>query len=90
MRWRVRLGYPVAVVYLPLASPTPHWIARGAALAGFGLIIRARPPAISAKIANSPPPDHTRVPAIRSILAALSGASDLPSPGIPGGPAVWS
>lgn len=41
MRWRVRLGYPVALVYLVLASPTPHWIATGAALAGFGLIIRA-------------------------------------------------
>ncbi len=41
MRWRVRLGYPVALVYLALASPTPHWIASGAALAGFGLIIRA-------------------------------------------------
>jgi protein-S-isoprenylcysteine O-methyltransferase Ste14 len=41
MRWRVRLGYPVALVYLALASPTPHWIASGAALAGFGLLIRA-------------------------------------------------
>jgi protein-S-isoprenylcysteine O-methyltransferase Ste14 len=41
MRWRVRLGYPIALVYLVLASPTPHWIATGAALAGFGLIVRA-------------------------------------------------
>lgn len=41
MRWRVRLGYPMALVYLVLASPTPHWIAIGAALAGFGLLIRA-------------------------------------------------
>jgi protein-S-isoprenylcysteine O-methyltransferase Ste14 len=41
MRWRVRLGYPVALVYIVLASPTPHWIAAGAALAGFGLIVRA-------------------------------------------------
>jgi protein-S-isoprenylcysteine O-methyltransferase Ste14 len=41
MRWRVRLGYPVALVYLVLASPTPNWIAMGAALAGFGLLIRA-------------------------------------------------
>jgi protein-S-isoprenylcysteine O-methyltransferase Ste14 len=41
MRWRVRLGYPVALVYLLLASPTRHWIAMGAALAGFGLLIRA-------------------------------------------------
>jgi protein-S-isoprenylcysteine O-methyltransferase Ste14 len=41
MRWRVRLGYPVAVIYLLLASPTRHWIAIGAALAGIGLLIRA-------------------------------------------------
>jgi protein-S-isoprenylcysteine O-methyltransferase Ste14 len=41
MRWRVRLGYPVAVVYLLLASPTHHWIAMGVALAGLGLLIRA-------------------------------------------------
>jgi Phospholipid methyltransferase len=41
MRWRVRVGYPVALVYLVLASPTRHWIAIGAALAGFGLLIRA-------------------------------------------------
>ena len=41
MRWRVRLGYPVALVYLLLASPTRHWIAMGVALAGLGLLIRA-------------------------------------------------
>lgn len=40
MRWRVRLGYPVALVYLLLASPTRHFIAMGVALAGFGLLIR--------------------------------------------------
>ena len=41
MRWRVRLGYPVALVYLLLASPTRHWIAMGVALAALGLLIRA-------------------------------------------------
>jgi protein-S-isoprenylcysteine O-methyltransferase Ste14 len=41
MRWRVRLGYPVALVYVVLASPTRHWIAMGVALAGVGLLIRA-------------------------------------------------
>ena len=41
MRWRVRLGYPVALIYLLLASPTRHWIAMGVALAMFGLLIRA-------------------------------------------------
>ena len=41
MRWRVRLGYPVAIMYWLLAPPTRHWIAMGAAVAGFGLLIRA-------------------------------------------------
>ena len=41
MRWRVRLGYPIALVYLLLASPTRHWIAIGVALAALGLLIRA-------------------------------------------------
>lgn len=41
MRWRVRLGYPVALVYLLLASPTRHGIAMGVALAALGLLIRA-------------------------------------------------
>jgi protein-S-isoprenylcysteine O-methyltransferase Ste14 len=40
MRWRVRIGYPVAVLYLLLAHPTRHWIAMGAAVAGFGILIR--------------------------------------------------
>jgi protein-S-isoprenylcysteine O-methyltransferase Ste14 len=41
MRWRVRLGYPVAVVYWLLARPTPHSILHGAIIAAFGLIVRA-------------------------------------------------
>ena len=41
MRWRVRIGYPVAVLYWLLAKPTHHWIAMGAAVAGFGILIRA-------------------------------------------------
>lgn len=40
MRWRVRLGYPVAVIYLVLASPTPRWIGIGAAVALLGILIR--------------------------------------------------
>jgi Phospholipid methyltransferase len=40
MRWRVRLGYPVAMLYWLLARPTHHWIAMGAAVAGLGVIIR--------------------------------------------------
>jgi protein-S-isoprenylcysteine O-methyltransferase Ste14 len=41
MRWRVRVGYPVAILYWILAKPSLHWIAIGAAIAGLGLIIRA-------------------------------------------------
>jgi len=41
MRWRVRVGYPVAILYWVLATPKPHWIAIGAVIAGLGLIIRA-------------------------------------------------
>jgi protein-S-isoprenylcysteine O-methyltransferase Ste14 len=41
MRWRVRLGYPVALFYILLSSPTPRFIAVGAVAAGLGLVIRA-------------------------------------------------
>jgi protein-S-isoprenylcysteine O-methyltransferase Ste14 len=41
MRWRVGVGYPVAVGYWLLASPTLHSILFGAIVAAFGLIVRA-------------------------------------------------
>ena len=40
MRWRVRLGYPVAVIFLVLARPIPHSILAGAIVAAFGLLVR--------------------------------------------------
>jgi hypothetical protein len=40
MRWRVRVGYPVSVVYWLLVRPTPHSIVYGGVLAAFGLLIR--------------------------------------------------
>ena len=40
MRWRVSIGYPVAVIYWLLAAPTPLSIFTGAIIAAFGLIIR--------------------------------------------------
>jgi protein-S-isoprenylcysteine O-methyltransferase Ste14 len=40
-RWRVRTGYPVAIIYLVLAAPMPRWIVIGGTIAAFGLIIRA-------------------------------------------------
>ena len=41
MQWRVRLGYPLAIIYWILARPTPHSIVYGGVIAAFGLIIRA-------------------------------------------------
>jgi protein-S-isoprenylcysteine O-methyltransferase Ste14 len=40
-RWRVRLGYPLAVVALVLARPTRKSILAGAAIGAIGLLIRA-------------------------------------------------
>jgi protein-S-isoprenylcysteine O-methyltransferase Ste14 len=39
-RWRVRAGYPLAVVCLALADPAPAWMAAGAAVGAVGLAIR--------------------------------------------------
>jgi len=40
MRWRVRLGYPVALIYWLLATPTPRAMLIGGVIAGLGLIVR--------------------------------------------------
>ncbi len=39
-RWRVRAGYPLAILFLYLASPTPLAIALGAVIAAAGLVVR--------------------------------------------------
>jgi hypothetical protein len=41
MRWRVRVGYPIAAIYLVLAAPIPRSILFGGIVAAFGLIVRA-------------------------------------------------
>ena len=41
MRWRVRLGYPVAIIYWLLATPTWRSIAYGTVVAALGLMVRA-------------------------------------------------
>src|SRR5579864_8757110 len=41
MRWRVRLGYPIAVVFCLLATPVPRSIGIGGIVAAFGLLVRA-------------------------------------------------
>lgn len=40
-RWRVRLGYPLAVVALLFARPTPRSMLYGAAIGFVGLLLRA-------------------------------------------------
>jgi hypothetical protein len=40
MRWRVRVGYPVAVIYWLLAAPTPRSILAGGVIAALGLLVR--------------------------------------------------
>jgi protein-S-isoprenylcysteine O-methyltransferase Ste14 len=40
-RWRVRAGYPVALLYFWLVHPAPAALAAGAALALAGLLVRA-------------------------------------------------
>ncbi len=41
IRWRVRVGYPVALIYLALARPTPRSLIIGGAIGVVGLAIRA-------------------------------------------------
>jgi protein-S-isoprenylcysteine O-methyltransferase Ste14 len=41
MRWRVRIGYPVAIFYWLLATPSRRSLALGAIVAAFGLMVRA-------------------------------------------------
>src|SRR6266849_3365291 len=41
VRWRVRLGYILAVFVLAFARPTPRWVAIGAAIGLAGLWLRA-------------------------------------------------
>jgi steroid 5-alpha reductase family enzyme len=65
MRWRVRTGYPVAVVYLALAAPKPRWILIGAVVAAIGLLIRGASSGHLRKdreLATSGPYAHTRNP----------------------------
>ena len=65
MRWRVRAGYPVAVVYLALADPKSRWILIGAVVAAVGLLIRGASSGHLRKdreLATSGPYAHTRNP----------------------------
>lgn len=65
MRWRVRAGYPVALLYLVLADPKPRWIPIGAVVAAIGLLIRGASSGHLQKdreLATSGPYAYTRNP----------------------------
>jgi protein-S-isoprenylcysteine O-methyltransferase Ste14 len=75
MRWRVRVGYPVAVIYWLLATPKPRWILIGGSIALFGLLVRATAAGYlrkSEELATSGPYACTRNPLYfgSSLLAA--------------------
>lgn len=75
MRWRVRTGYPVAVLFLLLASPTPRMILIGAIVSALGLAIRGYASGYLRKdreLATSGPYARTRNPLYfgSAILAA--------------------
>jgi protein-S-isoprenylcysteine O-methyltransferase Ste14 len=83
MRWRVRLGYPVAIIYWLLATPSPRWILVGGSIALIGLLVRAAAAGYlrkSEELATSGPYARTRNPLYfgSSLLAAgfaIAGAS---------------
>lgn len=65
IRWRVRLGYPVAVVCFLLAHPTLRCLAIGAAIAAVGLVLRGAAAGYLRKheqLATSGPYAYTRNP----------------------------
>ena len=65
MRWRVRVGYPLAVVYWLLAAPTPRSILWGGVVTALGLIIRGFASGHLRKyeqLATDGPYAHTRNP----------------------------
>jgi len=83
MRWRVRTGYPVAVIFLLLAAPTPRSILIGGAVALLGIVIRGASSGYLRKyeeLATTGPYGRTRNPLYfgSSLLAvgfALAGNS---------------
>jgi len=79
-RWRVRLGYALAVVVLFLARPTPHSILLGGTVGMIGLAIRAYAAGCLHKqevLTTTGPYDYTRNPlyfgsSILAVGAALA------------------
>lgn len=64
-RWRVRLGYPVAITCFLLARPTPMCLTIGAGIAALGLVLRGAAAGHLRKherLATSGPYAYTRNP----------------------------
>jgi len=88
VRWRVRLGYPVAAIFLLLAHPSNASLILGGAIGAVGLFIRAAAAGHLRKheeLATSGPYSYTRNPLYlgSGVLAAgvvLAGGSWLVAP----------
>ena len=77
-RWRVRLGYPLAIVVLLLARPNPKSILAGAAIGAIGLWIRARAAGHLHKqevLTVTGPYAHTRNPLYLGSFILIIGAA---------------
>ena len=79
-RWRVRAGYPVALVCFWAARPVPKWLAIGAGIAVCGLVLRAAAAGYLRKheqLSTSGPYAHTRNPLYlgSTLLAAAFAAA---------------
>ena len=75
-RWRVRIGYLLAVVVLWISRPNPHSILIGAAIGIIGLIIRACAAGYLHKqsiLTTTGPYAYTRNPIYLSHLSIWSG-----------------
>ncbi len=75
VRWRVRLGYPLAIAVLWFSRPTPLSMVLGALIGGIGLWVRAYAAGHLHKqevLTVTGPYAYTLTREIRSILAAPS------------------
>jgi hypothetical protein len=78
MRWRVRLGYPLAIALLILSRPTPRSVLIGGIVGVFGLCVRAYAAGYLCKqevLTMTGPYAHTRNPLyLGSAILALGAA----------------
>jgi protein-S-isoprenylcysteine O-methyltransferase Ste14 len=83
VRWRVRVGYPLGVVFALLAQPTPPFLIAGAAIGFVGLLVRGAAAGHLRKheqLTTSGPYAHTRNPlylgsALLAAAALVAGRS---------------